>query len=147
LDHRILYSGSSGSRQVDLHDFDWAAVRYTSPPSHCVYTALPAILQANNIFFLVFKIAYRDVLQNGHQDLRSDIDVTELIEKQGADALAKQGLDSIDGSNSLLNGEPLERSNASTQARTDEIKNRKALKQTMTAKYQGQERVRDRASC
>jgi hypothetical protein len=86
-------------------------------------------------------------LQNCHQHLRSDIDVTELAEKQGAEALAKQGLDSIDSSNLPLNGKPLERINASTQARTDGIKNRKALKQTMTAEYQGQERVRDRASC
>jgi hypothetical protein len=67
-----------------------------------VYTALPAILPATNIFFSVFKIAYRDVLQNGHQDLRSDIDVTELAEKQAPEALAKQGLDSIDSSNLLL---------------------------------------------
>ena len=57
-------------------------MKYISPPSHYVYTALPAILPATNIFFSVFKIAYRDVLQNGHQDLRSDIDVTELAEKQ-----------------------------------------------------------------
>jgi hypothetical protein len=77
LNLRILYSGSSGSRQVDLYVFDWAAVKYISPLSHYVYTALPA----TNIFFSVFKIACRDVLQNGHQDLRSDIDVTELAEK------------------------------------------------------------------
>jgi hypothetical protein len=81
LNLRILYSGSSGSRQVDLYVFDWAAVKYISPLSHYVYTALPAILPATNIFFSVFKIACRDVLQNGHQDLRSDIDVTELAEK------------------------------------------------------------------
>ena len=136
MDHSILYSESSGSRQVDLYDFDWAAVKYISHPPYYVYTALPAILQATNIFILVFKIAYRDVLQNGHQDLRTDIDVTELAEKRGAEALAEQGLDSFDGSNILLNGEPPERRNASTQTRTDGIKNRKALKQTMTAEYQ-----------
>ena len=82
-------------------------MKYISPPSQHVYTALPAILPATNIFFSVFKIAYRDVLQNGHQDLRSEIDVTELAEKQGAEAVAKQGLDSVDSSNLLLNVEPL----------------------------------------
>lgn len=53
----------------------------------------------------------------------------------------------MDRPNLHLNGRPLERKNVSTQERTDGMNNRKALKKAMTAEYQDQEGVRDRASC
>ena len=93
------------------------------------------------------QIAYRYVFQNGNEELRSDSDEIELAEEQNTEALAKQDLDSIDREILLLNRDPLEMKNVSTQARTGGLKNRKALKQAMTAEYQDRERVPERATC
>ncbi|KAL3423321.1 ceramide synthase membrane component [Phlyctema vagabunda] len=132
LNLRILLSEFNEFKTVGPYELNWETEQYKCDISHVISTALLACLQALNLFWLyyIFRIAWRFVFFNVHEDDRSDNDDNEYAEEQRLDALAQQGIDKVAAPQVLLtlNGNPVNgNGNAKSSAlETDKVTNRKS---------------------